>query len=1594
MTKVGMNDLSEKIANLSPAKRVLLEMRLKRREAVALDDQAIPKRQAGDCAPLSFAQRRLYFLNQLEPGSSFYNVPRAIRLKGGLNVQALDRALNEVAQRHESLCTSFIESNGVPVQVIAKRRPVALPVVDLSDLPANEREAESRRLVAEEARHPFDLSRGPLFRVSLLKLGDRERILLLTMHHIISDAWSAGVLFKEIGAFYGAYSSGKPATMPELTIQYADYAVWQSEWLKGEAIRQQLDYWKQQLRAPAVLELPTDRPRPARQSYRGAEQSLKLSKELSGGLGDLGKREGVTLFMTLLAAFQTLLYRYTGQEDVLVGSPIASRNRVEIEGLVGFFVNTLVLRADLSGDPSFTQLLGRVKEVALGAYAHQDTPFEKLVEELQPDRSVSHTPLFQVMFLLQNAPQQALELSGLTLDHLKVENETAKFDLTLGVAEKDERLQCILEYNTDLFNRDTAARLLGHFQILLEGILANPQRRLSELPLMNEPESHQLLAEWNDTQAVYAEDTCIHRMFERQVRRTPDRVAVADEQQQMTYAELNRRANQLARHLRKRGVGAGVLVGICLRRSVEMVVGLLGILKAGGAYVPLDPAYPLERLSYMVEDADIGVLVSEELLKDRLPPGRAEVVYVDASRHLVEHESESDVGSGAEAENLAYVIYTSGSTGRPKGVQGLHRSSINRFSWMWQTYPFEAAEVCCQKTSLSFVDSVWEVFGALLQGVQTVIIPDHVVKEPSRLIQTLAENRVTRIVLVPSLLRVILEASGDLQHRLRRLKYWVTSGEALPVELYERFAVRMPESILINLYGSSEVAADVTWYETRDDESLSNVPIGRAIANTQTYILDWQMQTVPIRVAGELYVGGDSLARGYLNRPELSAERFVPNPFSQKPGARLYKTGDLARHRADGNIEYIGRSDNQVKVRGHRVELREIEVALGQHPNVCECAVITMEDKAGEKRLAAYVVAGKDEGVGASELRNYLKQKLPGYMVPSAFVLLEAMPLTPNGKINRRALPAPEQAGPGQESDYDNERSPIEEILAGIWADLLGLERIGVRDNFFDLGGHSLLATQVVSRIRDALQVELPLMALFDAPTVSGLAAIVKEALRDGEAVRASALAPVSRDNELPLSYAQQRMWVLDQVEPGNCSYNVRRVIQITGSLNVEALRQTSNKIVERHESLRTTFQTADGLPTQVIAPTLNLPMPLVDLSNVSQAEQQRETRRLIRREGEVPFDLAKGPLIRATLVRLGEQEHLLLVTMHHIVTDGWSLGVFFNELRVLYGAISQGESSPLPGLPVQYADYAVLQRGRLQGEALERQLSYWKRQLAGAPALLKLPTDRPRPAKRSYRGAKHLIDLSEGLSRSLNELSRREGVTLYMTLLAAFKILLSHYSRQTDIVVGSPIANRDQVEVERLIGLFINTLVMRTDLEGDPTLREVLMRVKETALGAYAHGETPFEKLVDELQPERSLSHNPLFQVWFVLHSRRSRAADPAGLELVSLPIEDVKTRHDLQLTMWEGAEGIGGTFEYSSELFDASTIARMAERFQALLHLVVERLGMRLSEVGRMLDEADKRRQVVMEEALKEDALRKLRGVRRKALVASQAIREGGMS
>ncbi len=1034
--------------------------------------------------PLSFGQQRLWFIDQLEPGNPAYNISFAIRLDGSLKVTLLERSLNEIVHRHEILRTTFSIVNGQPVQIIAPSLRLILSVVDYQELPELERESEAQRVATQESQQPFDLTHGPLLRAKLVRLGQQKHRLLLTMHHIILDGLSAEVFIQEMVTLYKAFLTESSLPLPELSIQYKDFVYWQRQWLQGEPLETQLNYWKQQLEGvPAVLQLPTDHPRPAVQTFRGASQSLALPQTLTDKLKALSRQEGVTLFMVLLAAFQTVLYRYTGQNDIPVGSPIANRNHVELKGLIGFFVNTLVLRTNLGGNPSFRELLGRVRQVALGAYAHHDLPFEQLVETLRPQRDVSYNPLFQVSFTLQNAPQLE-EIPGLTLNQLKVESLTSQFDLSLLVEITQEELTASFEYNTDLFENATITRMLGHFRNLLEGIVANPDQSLSDLPLLSEAEQYQQLVAWNDTQAEYPKDLCIHQLFEAQVERSPDATAVVFENQQLTYRELNNRANQLAHYLQKLGVAPELLVGICVERSLEMVIGLLAVLKAGGAYVPLDPSYPRERLSFMLSDSQASVLLTQQKLVSALPEHQADVVYLDDYQKLTKSESEENLVSGVKPENLAYVIYTSGSTGKPKGVTIEHQAIVNHMSWMQSCFPLKETDKVIQKTPFSFDASVWEFYAPLLVGAQLVMARPGGHQDSNYLIQVIREQKITILQLVPTLLRMLLE-HRDIS-TCTSLKRVFCGGEVLSVELQERFFALL-NADLHNLYGPTETCIDATFWTCKGRINQQTVPIGRPIANTQIYILDSHLQLVPIGVPGELYIGGDGLARGYLNRPELTAEKFIPNPFSDKPGTRLYRTGDLVRYLPKGEIEYLGRIDHQVKIRGFRIELGEIESILSQHPAVREVVVLAREEQPSDKQLVAYIVPEKEQTPTTSELRNYLKEQLPEYIVPSVFMLLKVMPLTSNGKVNRHAFPAPDRLRPTLAATYEAPRSEMERTLTTIWQEVLHLEKVGVNDNFFDLGGHSLLMVQVHNKIKEVFNCNFSIIEMFHNPTIRSL---------------------------------------------------------------------------------------------------------------------------------------------------------------------------------------------------------------------------------------------------------------------------------------------------------------------------------------------------------------------------------------------------------------------------------------------------------------------------------------------------------------------------
>ncbi|RKH08371.1 non-ribosomal peptide synthetase [Corallococcus sp. CA053C] len=2142
--------------------------------ALLLREKARKVRQA----PPSFSQERMWFLDQWSPGSALFNMPAVVRLTGELDRDALQHGLQSLVDRHETLRTTLREHEGQPVQVIAPSLTLTLEHRDLRDVPEAAREQRAWAEVTAEAQRPFALSEGPLVRATLYGLSGHEHLLLLNLHHAIADGWSMGVLVRELALFYVAAVEGTPANLPALPLQYADFAAWQREWLKGDVLEAQLDYWRGKLDPEARLELPADKARPATLGSRGTRQFLTLSPALTQGLKDFSQREGKTLFVLVVSAFLALIHRYTEQDDVALGTLVSGRGRSELEGLIGLFINTLVLRTPLSGALRFRELMGRVHDTASEAQAHQDVPFEKLVEALKPERSSSHLPLFQVMVIHQSAPASPLQARGLTMEALPVTTDTTKHDLTLYATELPQGLRLSAEYSTDLFEAPTMVRLLGHLQRVLEGAVAHPDTRLRDLPLLSDAERQQLLKDWHGAHEAYPEED-LAALIEAQVARTPDRVALAFEDASLTYAQLDARANQLAHHLRELGVGPESRVGVCLERSLEMVVSLVAVLKAGGAYVPFDPGYPPQRLAWMFEDARPTVLLVQERLLPVLPPHSAHVVCVDAEAGALARQPTHAPVRATLPDALAYIIFTSGSTGRPKGAMNAHRGVCNRLRWMQQEYRLGADDVVLQKTPFSFDVSVWEFFWPLMTGAKLVMARPGGHQEPAYLTRIIREAGVTTLHFVPSMLQVFLEEpEAAACTSLRRV---VCSGEALPLELKERCLQALPHAGLHNLYGPTEAAVDVTYFACTPQDGRRSVPIGRPVANTAIRILDPILQPVPVGVSGELYIGGVQVGRGYQSRPDLTAERFIPDPFSDTPGARMYRTGDVARWLPDGEVEYLGRADFQVKVRGLRIELGEIESALEQHdsvrqavvlaredvpgdkrlvayvagragatvdvealkasllaklpeymvppafvvldalplspngkvdrkalpaptlerapeaarvmpetptevaiaalfgellnvkdvgarddlfrlggnsllatrvlarlralfgvelslralfqhptvrqlarcvdearagtsapveratqarprerfplqpltvenapedtggtasqeppsaalsaeerhrvlvtwndnaqdfprdaclhhlveaqvrrtpdavavvsgavrltyreldsraqqlarrlrslgvgpevrvglcversadmvvgmlgilkaggayvpldptyprerlaflledaqgpalvahshllaalpphasqvvcldhpedallpppdasltlsplpenlayliytsgstgrpkgvaiphraavafltwthsvfsadelkgvlactslnfdlsvfevfaplsrggrviiarnalhlaelpqasevtlvntvpsamaqllrlgalppsvrtvnlagealpaslarqvyevpgvqrlynlygpsedttystyarvrpgevppigrpltntrayvldahlqpvpvglpgelylsgeglsrgylhrpeltaerflpapfgppgarmyktgdrvryrpdgtleylgrtdfqvkvrgfrielgeveatvqaaPGVREAVVVAREDVPGDKRLVAYVVARDGHPLDGAHLREGLRRTLPEYMVPAAFVVLDALPLNPNGKVDRKALPAPviERTSP---RPYEAPRTPTETLLAGLWQQVLGVERAGITDHFFELGGHSLLATQVVSRLRASLHVELPLNAFFDAPTLEALAARVDAARDAGDSSPiVPPLLPVPRTGRLPLSFAQQRLWLLDRLEPGSSAYTILAALRLMGPLHAKALVRSFHALHQRHETLRTVFREDAEGPVQVVLPELPPSLTFVDLQGVPEASREQEALALAADQAEVPFDLTRGPLVRGLLVRLGAQHHLLVVTMHHIISDGWSSAVLTRELSSLYEAFSTGQAPSLPALPLQYVDYTVWQRAWLRDEVLESQLGYWRHQLAGAPTALELPTDKPRPSVQTFRGGRVPVRLGTALSESVKALGHREGVTPFMVLLAGFQALLSRLSGQDEVVVGSPIAGRPAPELEDMLGCFVNTLALRTRVTEGDSFHALLGRVREVTLGAYAHQDVPFDRVVEAVRPARDAGRSPLFQVLFVLENAPVSQPMGPGLSLRFVDVERQSAKFDLTLALWEEAEaGLTGVLEYNSDLFEPATATRWASHLRSLLEQAV---------------------------------------------------------
>ncbi len=1499
------------------------------------ETERVRPRGTGGPVPLSFAQQRLWFIDRMEPGSSAYNLPSALRLRGPLDAAVLRRTLAGVVRRHESLRTVFADAADGPVQVVLPFAGAALPAADLSALPGEARERELLRLAAEEARRPFDLARGPLLRSLLVRLGGEDHAVLFTMHHVVGDGWSNGVLVGEVSALYAALAGGLASPLPELPVQYPDYAVWQREWLSGERLEAQLGWWRERMEgAPPVLELPADRPRPAVPDPRGATLGFALPAELAAGLRELAVREGTTLFAVLLAGWQAVLARWSGQDDVVVGTPVAGRTRTELEGLIGFFVNTLVLRVDLGGDPSLRELVARVGEATLGAQAHQDLPFERLVEELSPERSLRHTPLFQVLFTLQNADEGELRLGAVEMEPLGPAEAAAKFDLSLVLAERGGQVAGALQYRAGLWEEATVRRMADHFRAALGALAADPDRRLSAVELLGEDERRLLVEAWSRSGAEAAPaGRCVHELFAEQAERTPHAAALVAGGETMTYAELHRRAEALARRLAARGVGPDARVGIFVERGPEMVVGLLGVLMAGGAYVPLDPRYPAARLAYMLADAGVRLLLTQEPLRDRLPEFEGEVIVLDA-----EHPGAEDAGALSRSpspDSLAYVIYTSGSTGLPKGTEVPHRA-IPGFFRGADYARWDERTVVLQHSSVSWDTLTLELWPALLTGGTCVLYPGRT-PEPAALGEQVRAHGVNTLWLTAAYFNLVVDTAPEALEGVEQL---LVGGETVSAPHVRRALELYPGLRLVNGYGPSETTVFAACYPVPAGFQGSSLPIGRPVGDRRVYLLDRHFGPAPLGAAGELCIGGPGVARGYLGRPGLTAERFIPDPFAGEGGARLYRSGDRARWRADGRLEFMGRVDFQVKIRGFRVEPGEVEAVLASHPAVREAAVTVHERAPGDRRLAGYVTAAEGAPPTPAELRAWLGERMPEHMVPAAVAVLDALPLTPHGKLDRRALPAPDAADDGEA--YTAPRTPAEETLAGIWAEVLGAERVGVHADFFALGGHSLLATRVTSRIRESFGVELPVRALFEAPTVAALAPRVEAALRagSGAAEPAPPIVPVPRDplRALPLSFAQQRLWLIDRMEPGSAAYNIPTPLRLRGALDVRALRRALAEIVRRHEALRTVFAEADGEPVQVVRPAGPVALPVVELGGLPAAARERELRRLAGAEGGRPFDLRRGPLLRAALLRVDDAEWALLLNVHHIVSDGWSTGILVGEFSALYGAFARGEPSPLPEPRVQYADFAAWQRAWLSGERLEAQLAFWREKLKDAPPALDLPTDAPRLAVPGARGATRGFALTAEASAAVRGLCRREGVTPFMALLAAWQLLLACYAATEDVSVGTAIAGRNRVELEGLVGFFVNTLVLRTVLGGRPTVREALRRVREATLGAFAHQDVPFERLVEELAPERSLRQAPLFQVMFSFQNMDAGALELGALELAPLAWSGEAAKFDLSLTAREDGDRFGGFVTFRTDLFAPATVERMLEHFATLAAAMAE--------------------------------------------------------
>ena len=1483
-------------------------------ESKGLPQPALECRLRPDHIPLSYNQQSLWLIHQLE-GSVQYHIPMILRFRGRLDEGALAAALQTIVNRHEVLRTVIAEVDGRGYQKVRDQNLWQLEVLDGPHLGESFNDGALQREITRLVQIPFDLGKDPMLRASLIRLATEDHVLVLTMHHIASDGWSSSILRKELVTIYEAYIKGRPLPLEPLPVQYIDYALWQRAYLQGEVLEEKIGYWKGKLQGLSPLQLPADFPRPPMRSTRGNLLRFTLAPSLMAQLQALGHSQNATLFMTLLAAFKVLLYRYSGQEDLCVGTPIAGRERQEVEDLMGYFVNTLALRTHLRGNMGFAELLQGVRATTLEAYEYQQVPFEKVVEALGQERDLSRNPVFQVMFVLQNIPGSRLQLSEAAISAEAYGHRTAKFDLTFEIKETTGGIKGAVEYCTDLYKQETIERMVGHYRQLLESIRANPLGQIGQLKLLPEAEEQLLLHTFNDTGVSLPKGKTIVDLFEEQVGKTPEAVAVVFEEKELTYRELDGKSNQLARYLRGRGVKEESLVPICIERSLEMVIGIMGILKAGAVYVPIDPAYPKERINYMLADTKATIVVGSRETGSKLQ-GTEGLLVLDAEQEVIDRQPIDRLPITIGPNQLAYVIYTSGSTGKPKGVMIEHHSVVNFLLSMSKEVEFTTTSNLISITSYSFDIFNLELYLPLINGGKVIVVSREDAMDGRTLLDMIRQYNVTVMQATPATWRMMLDGGWDEPLPLKVL----CCGEALPGDLADKLYSLVGS--FWNGYGPTETTIYST---TKKIEAGEKVLIGKPIDNTSIYIISKDNQQNPVGVAGELCIAGEGVGRGYLNRPELTEEKFIANPFVPKAGSRMYRTGDLARWLPDGNIEYLGRLDDQVKIRGYRIELGEIEGVLQQHGQVRQAVVLAKADKQGDKQLVGYVIA---EGAFDREaVMGFLREKLPEHMIPFLWVEMEHFPLTLNGKIDRKALPEAD-TGILQSRQFEAPRTAREAQLAGIWQRLLGIEKIGIHDDFFVLGGHSLLAMRAIAAVRKEMELELSIRELFTFPTVAQLAVKLEP---ESKGLPQPALECRLRPDHIPLSYNQQSLWLIHQLE-GSVQYHIPMILRFRGRLDEGALAAALQTIVNRHEVLRTVIAEVDGRGYQKVRDQDLWQLEVLDSHHLGETSKAETLQRAITRLIQVPFDLGRDHMLRASLIMLSTEDHVLVLTMHHIASDGWSSSLLRKELVSIYEAYSRGRPMPLAPLSVQYIDYALWQRAYLQGNFLEEKLGYWKGKLKDLSPL-QLPTDFPRPSVQSTRGSILRFTLDPGLTAGLQALGHSQNATLFMTLLAAFKVLLYRYSGQEDLCVGTPTAGRERQEVEELMGYFVNTLALRTHLQGSMSFAELLQGVRATTLEAYENQQVPFEKVVEALGQERDLSRNPVFQVMFVLQNVPGSSLQFTEARLTAEAYKHRTATFDLTVELTETEGGIEGAVEYCTDLYTQETIERMVGHYRQLL-------------------------------------------------------------